>query len=136
MKIKHKLTGEITELSYVEWEEVYLPRNLNDTFVILDQDIVQVRIVKTNGGRENFKKFDRDIALEMIKAKPLEYDFVDINGEKIINGKRMPIDNPTFKVISKKGTGWVMQAKNIIIGILIAGLGGVLTFFLIKLFTK
>jgi len=136
MRIKHKLTGEISNISYVEWEEVYLPRQLNDSFEILDQDIVQVRIVKANGGRENFKKFDRDTALEMIKAKPLEYDFVDINGEKIINGKRVPIDNPTFKVISQKSSGWIAQGKTVLIGILIAGLGGVLTFLLIKFFTK
>lgn len=135
MKIKHKLTNDIIELSYTEWEEQYLPRQLSNTFEIIEKDVVLLRLIKSNGQRENYKKVDRNYAIEVIKSKPLEYDFIDISTEKIVNGKREPILNPTFKVINK--TNWLKISKtfeNIILGILIAGFGGLLTYFLIELF--
>lgn len=134
MKIKHKQTGDEVELTYGEWEGEYLTRRLNESYDILDQDIVMVRLVRENGQRENFKKFDRNHALAMLKSNPKHYDFIDIYGGKIENGKRVEVENPRFEVLKDKWPiRWWKAVKRNFIRIIVGGLAGLLTYFLIKM---
>lgn len=74
--------------------------------------------------------------MRMIKSNPMDYDFIDIDGCKIENGKRVEIDNPRFRIIYKEPLIKLTKGlKNFIIGIIVTGVGGLLTYFLIKLFT-
>lgn len=77
MKIRHKLTGEEFTISRLRWDDEYLPKKLEDLFDILEDDCVILRVIMDNGDRKPYKKFDRDHAIQMIKADPLKYDFVE-----------------------------------------------------------
>ena len=136
MRIKHKLTGDEVQLSYREWDDKYLVKKLDEVYDIIEMDIVMLRLIKKDGQRENYKLFDRDHALRMLKSNPMDYDFIDIDGGKIEEGKRVEIENPRFKIISKEPLiKWTRGLKRTVIAIIVSGLGGLLTFFLIKMFS-
>lgn len=135
MKIKHKLTNQVVELTFRDWEDNYLPKKLDENYEIIDQDLVFIRLIKKNGTRDLFKMFERDQALKMVLNKPMEYDFIDIDGGKIVEGKIVELENPTFKIFPKESwIEWLKELNVIIKGILMAGIGGLLTWFLIKIF--
>jgi hypothetical protein len=132
MKIKHKLTGKEEEITYHEWEDKYLPRKMEESYDIITQDVVMVRVVDKNGTRKNFKRFERQQALKMIESQPLQYDFIDIPSGKIVGGKVVENENPVFRLIDKKPR--VSKGiQQVIIGLLVAGFGGLLTYYLVKL---
>jgi hypothetical protein len=105
MIIRNKLTGEEIALNYQKWEDQYLPRKLENNFEILEQDIVMLMTIDSDGQRKPYRKFERDHAIRMVGSDHLKYEFKEIVGGLIQGG--IVKNNNKLKNAKR---GWLSQA--------------------------
>lgn len=77
MRIKHKLTGEVTEIDFEIWLEEYVPKKLDVNYDILAKDTVYVREILDSGERKFIQERERNNAIKLVTNYPNQFEFVE-----------------------------------------------------------
>ncbi len=109
MKIRNNKTREIIELNYHEWSSDFL-NNLYYDYTVINMDIVLLRKITTNGDRVCVRCIERAEACQILKQKPKDFDFVEIQGGHIVNAHTLGLSKSPFRVIRSESV--LLQLKN------------------------
>lgn len=77
MQIKHKLTGEVTEIDFEIWLEEYIPKKLDANYDILIKDTVFLREILDSGERRFIQERERNNAIKLVANYPNQFEFVE-----------------------------------------------------------
>nr|WP_294862191.1 P-loop NTPase fold protein [uncultured Fluviicola sp.] len=77
MQIKHKLTGEVTEIDFEIWSEEYIPKKLDANYDILTKDTVFLREILDSGERKFIQERERNNAIKLVTNYPHQFEFVE-----------------------------------------------------------
>lgn len=88
MQIKHKLTGEVTEIDFEIWLEEYIPKKLDTNYDILIKDTVFVREILDSGERRYLNERERSNAIKLVTSYPNQFEFVE---------EYIKVDNTTIR---------------------------------------
>jgi len=105
MKIEHKITNKIIEISFSNWSQHYFYKKKQSFYDVLDYgDLVMVRQVEKDGSRKEVLKTERDHALRMVKSAPHGFDFIELEkGGNIISND--------FNLRKKRIISWYNKNK-------------------------
>lgn len=77
MRIRHKLTDEVTELDFEIWSEEYIPKKLDANYDILIKDTVFLREILDSGERKFIQERERNNAIKLVTNYPNQFEFVE-----------------------------------------------------------
>ena len=77
MKLRHKLTDDIQEISFHAWQTTISNK---ESYEIIERgDTVYMRQIENDGSRKYLYEIDRDHAIRIVKSNPNRFDFVELS---------------------------------------------------------